>query len=191
MRRLAPSIAGILLVCALLGGAYSTVWAQTSRTAPLPVTSVARTRLFQKQRDDLPPPKTEPKSPIPLTPPAQPVPQPQPQPLPPPALALATPVDPVQAQILAQVKRAISFHAAETMTPKAAQELIRQRAKAGVERRATFRPFRLGRSHALRPTLHPRHQSSPRSAQAIIITPGDTNSCRGRVRAKCESTLAH
>ena len=110
MRRLAPSIAGILLVCALLGGAYSTVWAQTSRTAPLPVTSVARTRLFQKQRDDLPPPKTEPKSPIPLTPPAQPVPQPQPQPLPPPALALATPVDPVQAQILAQVKRAIEIN---------------------------------------------------------------------------------
>jgi D-amino peptidase len=43
----------------------------------------------------------------------------------------------------AQVKRAISFHAAETMTPKAGQELIRARAKAGVERRASFRPYKL------------------------------------------------
>lgn len=46
----------------------------------------------------------------------------------------------------AEVKRAISFHSAATMTPKAAQELIRQRAKAGVERRASFKPFRLGTS---------------------------------------------
>ncbi len=112
MRRLAPSIPGILLVCALLGGAHSTVWAQTSRTAPLPVTSVGRTRLFQKQRDDLPQPGTQPKSPIPLTPPAQPVPQPQPQPqpLPPAATVPADPVDPVQANILAQVKRAIEIN---------------------------------------------------------------------------------
>lgn len=48
----------------------------------------------------------------------------------------------------AQVKRAISFHSAATMTPKAAQELIRQRAKAGIERRASFKPFRLGTSIA-------------------------------------------
>jgi D-amino peptidase len=40
----------------------------------------------------------------------------------------------------AVVKRALSFHAAETMTPKAALDLIRQKAKAGVERRATLRP---------------------------------------------------
>jgi D-amino peptidase len=44
----------------------------------------------------------------------------------------------------AQVKRAISFHSAATLVPRAAQELIRQRAKAGVERRSAFRPFRLG-----------------------------------------------
>ena len=44
----------------------------------------------------------------------------------------------------AQVKRAISFHSAETLVPRAAQELIRQRARAGVERRASFQPFRLG-----------------------------------------------
>lgn len=43
----------------------------------------------------------------------------------------------------AQVKRAISFHSAETMTPKAGQELIRARAKAGVERRASFTPYKL------------------------------------------------
>ena len=41
----------------------------------------------------------------------------------------------------AVVKRAISFHAAATMTPKAAQELIRLKVKAGVERRASARPF--------------------------------------------------
>lgn len=40
----------------------------------------------------------------------------------------------------AVVKRAISFHSAATMTPKAAQELIRRAAKAGVERRGSLRP---------------------------------------------------
>lgn len=40
----------------------------------------------------------------------------------------------------AVVKRAISFHSAATMTPKAAQELIRARVKAGVERRASAKP---------------------------------------------------
>lgn len=41
----------------------------------------------------------------------------------------------------AVVKRAISFHSAATMTPKAAQELIRARVKAGVEQRASARPY--------------------------------------------------
>lgn len=49
----------------------------------------------------------------------------------------------------AQVKRAISFHSAATLVPKAAQELIRQRAKAGVERRGAIRPLRLGPNIAL------------------------------------------
>lgn len=44
----------------------------------------------------------------------------------------------------AVVKRAISFHSAETMVPKAAQELIRTRAREGVEQRGTARPWRLG-----------------------------------------------
>jgi D-amino peptidase len=41
----------------------------------------------------------------------------------------------------AVVKRAISFHSAATMTPKAAQDLIRARVKAGVEQRASARPY--------------------------------------------------
>jgi D-amino peptidase len=40
----------------------------------------------------------------------------------------------------AVVKRAIGFHAAETMTPSAAQALIRERARAGVANRAAIRP---------------------------------------------------
>ncbi|MDX2194228.1 MAG: M55 family metallopeptidase [Gemmatimonadales bacterium] len=41
----------------------------------------------------------------------------------------------------AVVKRAISFHAAATMTPEAARALIRQKAKRGVERRRELRPY--------------------------------------------------
>ncbi|HEY5547168.1 MAG TPA: M55 family metallopeptidase [Gemmatimonadaceae bacterium] len=41
----------------------------------------------------------------------------------------------------AVVKRAISFHSAATMTPKAAQDLIRARVKAGIEQRASAKPY--------------------------------------------------
>jgi D-amino peptidase len=41
----------------------------------------------------------------------------------------------------AVVKRAIGFHAAATMTPQAAQAVIRDRVKAGVMRRAELRPY--------------------------------------------------
>jgi D-amino peptidase len=41
----------------------------------------------------------------------------------------------------AVVKQAISFHAAATMTPEAAQSLVRQRVKAGVQKRASLRPY--------------------------------------------------
>ena len=41
----------------------------------------------------------------------------------------------------AVVKQAISFHAAATMTPEAAQALVRQKVKAGVQRRASRRPY--------------------------------------------------
>jgi D-amino peptidase len=43
----------------------------------------------------------------------------------------------------AVVKRAISFHSAATMTPKAAQDLIRAKVKSGVERRTGARAFAL------------------------------------------------
>jgi D-amino peptidase len=41
----------------------------------------------------------------------------------------------------AVVKRAISFHSAATMTPKAAQQLIRERVKAALARRSAFKPY--------------------------------------------------
>ena len=41
----------------------------------------------------------------------------------------------------AVVKRAISFHSASTMPPKAAQQLIRARVKAALDRRAAFKPY--------------------------------------------------
>ena len=41
----------------------------------------------------------------------------------------------------AEVKRAISFHSASTLTPKASQELVRARVKAGVAQRASARPY--------------------------------------------------
>ena len=39
------------------------------------------------------------------------------------------------------VKRAISFHSAETMTPEAAQALIKQKVRAGLARRAALKPY--------------------------------------------------
>jgi D-amino peptidase len=41
------------------------------------------------------------------------------------------------------VKRAISFHSAATLTPPAAQLLIKERVKAALARRAELRPYRL------------------------------------------------
>jgi D-amino peptidase len=43
----------------------------------------------------------------------------------------------------AVVKRALSFHSARTLTPRAAQSLIEETARRAVERRRSFRPFRL------------------------------------------------
>ncbi len=48
----------------------------------------------------------------------------------------------------AVVKRAISFHAAATMTPQAAQVLIREKVKAGVARRTELRPY------VMKPPIH-------------------------------------
>jgi len=41
----------------------------------------------------------------------------------------------------AEVKRAISFHSAATLTPKTAQDLIRARVKEGVQQRATAKAY--------------------------------------------------
>jgi D-amino peptidase len=43
----------------------------------------------------------------------------------------------------AVVKHALSFHSARTLTPHASQKLIEETARRAVERRASFRPFRL------------------------------------------------
>lgn len=43
----------------------------------------------------------------------------------------------------AVVKTAISFHAANTMTPEAAQTLIRERTRAALARLSAFRPYRI------------------------------------------------
>ncbi len=43
----------------------------------------------------------------------------------------------------AEVKKALSFHSAITLTPKAGQELIRAQAKAGIDNRGSARPYRL------------------------------------------------
>ncbi|MCI0436064.1 MAG: M55 family metallopeptidase [Gemmatimonadetes bacterium] len=41
----------------------------------------------------------------------------------------------------AEVKRAISFHSAATLTPAAGQRLIREKVRAGIQRRASLRPY--------------------------------------------------
>ena len=41
----------------------------------------------------------------------------------------------------AVVKRAIGFHSAATLTPEAAHKIIREQARAGVERRAQIKPY--------------------------------------------------
>ena len=41
----------------------------------------------------------------------------------------------------AVVKQALGFHSAQTMTPQAAQTLIREKVKAGVARRAELKPY--------------------------------------------------
>jgi D-amino peptidase len=43
----------------------------------------------------------------------------------------------------AVVKRALGFHSAASMTPEAAQALIRERVRAGLGRRASLQPYRL------------------------------------------------
>lgn len=53
----------------------------------------------------------------------------------------------------AVVKQAISFHSAQTMTPAAAQALIRERVKAGVLRRKELKPYVLKKPIVLEVTF--------------------------------------
>lgn len=69
----------------------------------------------------------------------------------------------------AVVKRAIGFHAAETMTPEAAQALIRDRARTALARRASFRPYVLQRPVRLDLAL-----KSYRPAELLAYLPGVT-----------------
>ncbi len=109
MRRFATNLLAVLLVGVLFGDAGSNAWSQSSRTAPLPLKSVARTRLFQKQQKDEPQtqtPSTIPADPsIPPTPPGQ----------------LQAPANPQAAnpqdKVLIQVKNAIEINKRRYLNP--------------------------------------------------------------------------
>ncbi len=109
MRRFAPSIFVVLFVFALWGDAVSHIAAQSSTTAPLPISPVSRIRLFQKQQDDSKSPSTaQPTSPIPLTPPAEPQ---TPQPVP---TVASQPTD----SVLTLAKQAIDLNKRRLLDPQ-------------------------------------------------------------------------
>jgi D-amino peptidase len=66
----------------------------------------------------------------------------------------------------AEVKRSISFHSAATMTPQAARDLIRERARQGVERRSELQPYVLAAPLALDVTF-----KSYRPAEMLAYLP--------------------
>jgi D-amino peptidase len=77
----------------------------------------------------------------------------------------------------AVVKHAISFHAATTMTPQTAQSLIRERAKAGVARRASIRPYRLAQPVRLDLTFK-NYRPAEMLAYLPIVQRTDSHSIR-------------
>ena len=77
----------------------------------------------------------------------------------------------------AVVKRAISFHSAATMTPKAAQELIRVKVKTGVEKRAAIKPFTLRGSVTLDLSFK-NYRTAEMLAYLSIVTRTDAHSIR-------------
>jgi D-amino peptidase len=77
----------------------------------------------------------------------------------------------------AVVKRAISFHAAATMTPKAAQDLIRSKVKSGVERRANVKPFVLKGSVTL-DVAFKNYRTAEMLAYLPIVTRTDAHTVR-------------
>ena len=96
MRQLAPTLMGILLVCALEGAAVSEAWAQSSRIAPPPVRQVARGRLFGGGRQQRQEESEQPPAPVPTTLPRTPSSKPQPRPSQAQTAAIPAPTDPAQ-----------------------------------------------------------------------------------------------
>lgn len=77
----------------------------------------------------------------------------------------------------AVVKRAISFHSAATMTPKAGQALIRARVKAGIEQRGSVPPFVVGTQ--VRAELSFKHyRAAEMLAYLPIVTRVDAHTVR-------------
>ncbi|MEO6444758.1 MAG: M55 family metallopeptidase [Gemmatimonadaceae bacterium] len=77
----------------------------------------------------------------------------------------------------AVVKRAISFHSGATMTPKAAQDLIRQKVKAGVERRASIAPLAM-RGDVTLDLSFKNYRAAEMLAYLSIVTRTDAHSIR-------------
>ncbi|MGE0552383.1 MAG: M55 family metallopeptidase [Gemmatimonadales bacterium] len=67
----------------------------------------------------------------------------------------------------AVVKRAIGFHSAATMTPAAGQALIKARARAAIQRLASFKPYRVAGPYAIDLVY-----KSYRPAEAMALLPG-------------------
>ena len=81
-----------------------------------------------------------------------------------------------------EVKRAISFHSANTMTPKAAQAAIRAGVKAAVEKRASRRAFTLAAPYALELTF-----KNYRPAEMLAYLPGSRRVSSHTVRLEARN----
>lgn len=77
----------------------------------------------------------------------------------------------------AQVKRAISFHSAETLTPKAAQGLLRERARQSILKRTAVQPFVLSKDVALEVTF-----KNYRAAEIVAYLPNVTRTNAHAIR---------
>lgn len=67
--------------------------------------------------------------------------------------AVVAELAPLKAEGIA-VKRAIGFHAAESVTPAAARKLIQEGAKRAVGRIGSYAPFKLGRAPTIDISFH-------------------------------------
>jgi D-amino peptidase len=84
----------------------------------------------------------------------------------------------------AAVKRALSFHSAETMTPQAACELIAQKVKAGLARRGEWKPYTMAAPVTLEITFQ-RY----RPAEALAFLPGVERTAARTVRFTAKNML--